>query len=231
MKGAHLRRSWSRRSFAVFIFGLCPFGLGIGILSANADVSRASVTSTTTFAPTTTTTQVMTTTTAAITRPKPTVVRRRAEIGTALSIARETTTTTTVTNEVPKTPLEIAQSQVGKTGPYAEGGFWCAKFVSFVAEKAEVPGWESSDSPAVLHTNAFNDGRLALAPDIGYLVFIDLTGQNNANDYISHVGIVESIDGDTIHTIEGNADDSGVVTRQQRQIGDGYVIDFAPFTA
>jgi hypothetical protein len=32
MKGAHLRRSWSRRSFALFVFGLCLFGLGIGIL-------------------------------------------------------------------------------------------------------------------------------------------------------------------------------------------------------
>ena len=36
---------------------------------------------------------------------------------------------TTTTTEAPKTPLEVALSQLGKTGPYAEGGFWCAKFV------------------------------------------------------------------------------------------------------
>ena len=48
---------------------------------------------------------------------------------------------------------------------------------------------------------------------------------------MSHVGIVESVDGQVIHTIEGNADGSGLVTRQTREIGDGYVIAFAPFEA
>jgi CHAP domain len=235
VRGAHYRiRNWSRLNFALFIFGLSLFGTGIGIMSANADVSRVSATTTTTFVPATTTTptttQITTTTTVDITRPKPTVVHRRAEIGTALSIARQTTTTTTST-EAPKTPLEVAQSQVGKTGPYAEGGFWCAKFASFAAEKAEVPQFEQSDSPARLYAVAKEQGRLTNTPQPGYLVFIDLTGQNNANDYISHVGIVEWVDGDVIHTIEGNADDSGVVTRQQRYIGDGFVIDFAPFSA
>jgi hypothetical protein len=41
--------------------------------------------------------------------------------------------------------------------------------------------------------------------------------------------VVESIEGTTIHTIEGNSDDSGLVKRVIREIGDGYVIDFAPF--
>jgi CHAP domain len=216
-------------AFLLFVFGLCLFGLGIGILSANADVSRVSAITTTTFASTTTTTQVMTTTTADITRPKPTVLHQRAQIGTALSIARETTTTTTT--ESPKTPLAVAQSQVGKTGPYAEGGFWCAKFASFLAAKAEVPQFEQSDSPARLYAVAEEQGRLTDAPQPGYMVFIDLTGQNFANEYVSHVGIVESVDGDVIQTVEGNADNSGLVTRQTRKIGDGYVIGFAPFSA
>jgi hypothetical protein len=59
-------------------------------------------------------------------------------------------------------------------------------------------------------------------------VFIDLTGKNNINDYITHVEIVESVEGTTIHMIGGNADDSGLVTRQTRELGDAYVIDFAP---
>lgn len=62
-------------------------------------------------------------------------------------------------------------------------------------------------------------------------MFIDLLGQNNANDYITHVGIVGTVNGDTLHTIEGNADGSGLVTRQVRELGDGYAIDFAPFEA
>jgi hypothetical protein len=139
--------------------------------------------------------------------------------------------TTTSTTQASRTPLEVAQSQVGKTGPYADGGFWCASFVSYVAEQAQVAGWKSNDSPAYLHTDAINDGRITRTAQPGYLVFIDLMGQVNANEYISHVGIVESVEGDMIHTIEGNADDSGLVTRQTRQLGDGFVIDFAPFEA
>jgi surface antigen len=227
MKGAHYRvRNMSRLQRALFVFGLCLFGLGIGIVSANTDLGRVSATTTTSLVPTTT--QITTTTTTAdITRPKPTVLHQRAEIGTALSIARATTTTTMT--EASKTPLEVAQSQAGKTGPYADGGFWCAKFASFVAAKAEVPQFEASDSPARLYAVAKKQGRLTDAPQPGYLVFIDLTGENFANQYVSHVGIVESVDGQVIHTIEGNADGSGLVTRQTREIGDGYVIAFAPF--
>ena len=231
MRGAHYRvRHMSRLHLALFVFGLCLFGLGIGIVSTNGDVSRVSAITTTTFVPTTTTTQLTTTTTTSdITRPKPTVVHQRAEIGTALSSARETTTTTTT--ESPKTPLEVAQSQVGKTGPYADGGFWCAMFQSWLAEQANVEDFEQSDSPARLYAVAKEQGRLTDAPQTGYLVFIDLTGENFANQYVSHVGIVESVDGQVIHTIEGNADGSGLVTRQTREIGDGYVIAFAPFEA
>jgi hypothetical protein len=150
----------------------------------------------------------------------------RTVLTTAMSVPSSTTTTT----QAPKTSLEIAQAEVGKTGPYTDGGFWCAKFASYVAEQAKVEGWQSSDSPARLHTIAKEDGRLTDTPLPGYLVFIDLTGQNNANEYITHVGIVESVEGTVIHTIEGNADNSGLVTRQTREIGDGYVIDFAPFS-
>jgi hypothetical protein len=46
------------------------------------------------------------------------------------------------------------------------------------------------------------------------------------------VGIVESIDGDALTTIEGNASPTpDVVTRQTRQLGDGYVLGFASFEA
>jgi hypothetical protein len=55
-------------------------------------------------------------------------------------------------------------------------------------------------------------------------------GQGNPNDYMTHVGIVKSVNGDQIATIEGNADpDSSVVTRHTRTLGDGFIIDFASF--
>lgn len=133
--------------------------------------------------------------------------------------------------EAPKTVLQVAQGEVGKTGPYAEGGFWCAKFISYIAEQAGVPGWVSNDSPARLRALARESGRLHDTPAIGDMVFVDLAGQNGVTDYASHVGIVESVDGNVIHTIEGNASkDSDVVMRMTRQLGDGYVMDFAAFT-
>jgi hypothetical protein len=237
MKGAHYRvRNMSRAHFTLFVFAICLsiFGLGLGILAADAEVGRVSAITTSTFVPTTTTTQVTRTT--AIPAEKHRLLRvdpqkneglaSTTQIGTALSIVREPTTTTP---EPPKTPLEVAQAEVGTTGPYADGGFWCAKFQSWLAEQAKVEGFEQSDSPARLYAVAKEQGRLTDTPQPGYLVFIDLTGQNNANDYISHVGIVESVDGEVIHTIEGNADKSGLVTRQTRRIGDGFVVDFASF--
>jgi hypothetical protein len=55
---------------------------------------------------------------------------------------------TTTTPAAPKTPLEIAQSQVGRTGSYADGGFWCARWASWVAQEAQVPGFIPRDGPS-----------------------------------------------------------------------------------
>jgi hypothetical protein len=244
MRGAHLRPSAWRYYLegAIFVLALCLFGAGLVLgVEALHDKRAESITSasSTTTIPMILGDPVVATTMATTPAENPrlltagsqkrTVSVPTTQIGTALSIVRESTTTTTV--RVPKTPLEVAQAEVGKAGSYADGGFWCAKFISWVAGQAHVGGFEQSDSPARLYAVAKEEGRLTDTPQPGYLVFIDLTGESFANEYVSHVGIVESVDGDTIRTIEGNADDSGVVTRQQRQIGDGYVIDFAPFTA
>jgi CHAP domain len=215
---------------ATFILGMSLFGLGISIMSSSEATPAPSLLTAQPIPPepstTTTLVEPVTSTSIAVTSQPKRVTSHSVQIGTAVSIVRQSTTTTT---ESPKTPLEIAQSQVGKTGPYAEAGFWCAKFVSYVAEQAKVEGFEPSDSPARLHTIANDQGRLTDTPLPGYLVFIDLEGENDVNDYITHVGIVESVDGNTVRTIEGNADGSGLVTRQTREIGDGGVIDFAPF--
>jgi hypothetical protein len=223
--------------FAIGLLGLAICGLGIGLVTADvlektpAEVGPQQPTTTTTLLyssviePETTTTvePTTTTTTPLVPRKAPPAFKY-----TVASVASPSSTTTTTT-EAPKTPLEIAQGEVGKTGPYAEGGFWCARLISWIGEQAKVEGWQSNDSPARLHTIAKEQERLTDTPLPGYLVFIDLTGQNNANDYISHVEILESVEGTTLHTIAGNADNSGLVTRQIREISDGYVIDFAPF--
>jgi hypothetical protein len=95
--------------------------------------------------------------------------------------------------------------------------------------QAKIENFEQSDSPARLHKIAMDEGRIVADPYPGVLVFIDLTGQNFANQYISHVGIVESVNGDEFVSIEGNTDNSGLVTRQTRRVGDGFVIAFAEF--
>jgi CHAP domain len=242
MKALHRRRApyRPRLEFAIGLLGLAVCGLGIGLVTADV-LEEREVRISTQHSPTTTTTMVInssviepeTTTTVApttTTAPRP-VGRVPAPALKKIAVSVPAPSSTTTTTEVPKTPLEIAQSQVGKTGLYADGGFWCARLQSWIAEQAGLTEFRQDDSPARLHTYAVSDGRITDTPQPGYLVFIDLTGKHYENEYISHVGIVESVEDDVIHTIEGNTDNSGLVTRQTRKIGDGYVIDFAPFTS
>ena len=121
----------------------------------------------------------------------------------------------TSTTNAPRTPLQVAQAEVGMTGPCAEGGFYCAKFASWVAEQAHVAGFISRDGPAALYGDAVADGRFTDKPAVGYMVFIDLFGPGGiGHGQVTHVGIVESIDGDAVNIIQGNGDpDPSVVTR------------------
>jgi hypothetical protein len=193
-----------RLELAIGFLGMAIGGLGIGLVTADViENHRAAVvpqepTTTTTMInssviePETTTTLAPTTTTmprlAGRGTPAP-VIKNVAAAAPALSSPTSTTNPLT-------TALRIAQAEVGKTGPYAEGGFFCAKFISWIAEQAKIEGWQSSDSPARLHKLAMDEGRIVAEPYPGVMVFIDLTGQNFANQYISHVGIVESVNGD-----------------------------------
>lgn len=138
---------------------------------------------------------------------------------------------TTTTTEAPKTPLEVALSQLGQTGAYAEGGFWCAKFVSWTAEQAHVEGFVSRDGPSALYSDAVRDGRFTQIPSVGDMVFIDLFGPDGVgHGQVTHVGIVETISGDEITVIQGNGKpDPSVITRTAYELGDGYIVGFAPF--
>jgi CHAP domain len=240
MKGAHLRRRFSLSDYCLMALAACLFIIGAWHMAVDANpdgrVSSLTVKNTTTttalinssaIEPETTTTVEPTTTTTAPSAPRK---APRVSKNAVASVALPSSTTTTT--ESPKTPLEVAQSQVGKTGSYADDGFWCAKFVSWTAELAKIENWESSDSPARLYQLAKDDGRLISEPYPGVMVFIDLTGRNFANQYISHVGIVESVNGDELVIIQGNGNpDPSVVTRKTYKIGDGFVIGFAEFEA
>ena len=204
MRGAHVRPSPWRHYLegGIFVLALCLFGAGLVLgVEALHDKRAESITpATPTTIPMILGDPVVATTTTL--PPNPVEIGKRLVIQRMSATSTTLAPTTTTTTEAPKTPLEVAQSQVGKTGSYADGGFWCARFVSYVAEQIHVEGFEQSDSPARLYAVAKEQGRLTDTPQPGYLVFIDLTGQNFANQYVSHVGIVESVDGATVQTIE-----------------------------
>jgi hypothetical protein len=241
MKGAHYRPwNWSRPNLIMFVVALCVsvVGLVLGLEALHDKRAESIIPPTSSVAPDLALHGEESLGVANVSAQEPrtsaTAYRPRAEIGTAVSIVPTTTTSTSTSTTVPlsvtERVLQVARGEVGKTGPYAEGGFWCASFASFVAAKAEVPQFEGSDSPARLYATAVEDGRITDTPEPGYLVFIDLTGENFANEYVSHVGIVEFVDGETFTIIQGNGEpDPSVVTRTTYRVGDGYVVAFAPF--
>lgn len=170
-----------------------------------------------------------------------TAAPRRVEIGTAISIVRHATTTTQRVTTTTTTPssvsegvLAVARAEVGKSGPYADGSFFCAKFGSYVGRQAKVPGFVYRDGPAALYADAVSDGRITANPRPGDLAFIDLFGPDGiGHGQATHVGIVESVDGNDLTVLQGNGQpDPSVVTRtSQYRIGDGYVKAFARFGA
>jgi cell wall-associated NlpC family hydrolase len=115
--------------------------------------------------------------------------------------------------------VEVAASQVGNVGgqPYWSWyGFgsrveWCATFVSWCAnecgyiETGIIPKFAACQTQGIPW---FKDrGQWAergYAPQPGDIIFFDW-GRDGVSD---HVGIVESCDGTTVHTIEGNSGDA-----------------------
>jgi hypothetical protein len=228
-----------RVEFVIGLLGLAICGLGIGLVTA--DVLEKPAVRISTEEPTTTTTMINssvivpeTTTTiepASTTVPGP-VGRVPAPVIKKAAAMVANPSSTTTTTESPETPLEVAMSQLGKTGPYAEGGFWCAKFVRWTAEQAHVEGFISRDGPSALYADAVRDGRFTQIPSVGDIVFIDLFGPDEmGHGQVTHVGIVETINGDEIQIVQGNGKpDPTVITRTTYELGDGYIVGFAPFT-
>ncbi|MGH9000999.1 MAG: CHAP domain-containing protein [Acidimicrobiia bacterium] len=113
--------------------------------------------------------------------------------------------------------LELARGEVG--GPearytvewgWANHGFWCARFVSWLAAHAGID--VRTDSPARLQHLT----EPVAEPRPGDLVFVNLTPAQTPGQ-TTHVAVVESVHTDgTVATIEGNGPDEAVVARSMR---------------
>jgi len=233
MKGTHLRRARRPRlKLAIGLLGLAICGLGIGLVAADvlektpADVRPQEPTTTTminssVIEPGTTTTVEPTTTT--MPRPAGRVPAPVLKKAAATVLPPSSTTTTT---EAPKTPLEIAQSQVGKTGPYAEGGWWCWKLINYVFQG--VPGYTPTTGPNDLLWRVRANGTFTASPEPGMVALLQLDPAHEGPGSASHVGLVETVQGGTVTTLERNPLSGGddVVVRQTRSLTDPSIVGF-----
>jgi CHAP domain len=139
--------------------------------------------------------------------------------------------------------LEVAKKELGyreKTGGYTkygdwygktyEGGDgyystapWCDMFLTWAAAKLDVQDQVGEFASTIDHAEWFKKhDAWGTKPEPGALVFFSWSGSKDI-DSISHVGLVESVKGTKLHTIEANTD--GVyLKRQTRDVGDvvGY---------
>ena len=116
------------------------------------------------------------------------------------------------------TMIEIAATQIGNIGgqPYWSWyGFgsreaWCACFVSWVADQCGyidagiIPRFALCDTGITWFKTRSQWQYRTYTPAPGDLIFFDWNG----NEISDHVGIVEYVEGTTVHTIEGNTSNS-----------------------
>ncbi|HBI7177710.1 TPA: lysozyme family protein [Listeria monocytogenes] len=99
---------------------------------------------------------------------------------------------------------------------------WCATFVSYIGEKANVKIERFAYCPTGINTFKTKNQWLEKnnLPTSGNIIFFDWDG-----DQISdHVGIVEKVDSDTIYTIEGNSGD--ILTKRAYQKNSSYIMGY-----
>jgi len=90
--------------------------------------------------------------------------------------------------------------------PYFATAAWCDMFLAWAAHKAGVAEWAGQFAYTPFHAAWFKQqGAWGADPQPGAIVFFDWGGSKSL-DAIDHVGIVEKVEGNRIHTIEGNAD-------------------------
>ncbi|MDH2425235.1 CHAP domain-containing protein [Sphaerisporangium sp. TRM90804] len=102
---------------------------------------------------------------------------------------------------------------------------WCDMFLSWAAHKLGYESWFGQFAYTVDHAKWFiSRDAWGTDPEPGAVVFFDWGG-GHAVDGIDHVGMVVSVDGDDVHTIEGNVDGQYVrekVRDDSTIVGYGY---------
>ncbi|WP_344579837.1 CHAP domain-containing protein [Nonomuraea roseoviolacea] len=83
---------------------------------------------------------------------------------------------------------------------------WCDMFIAWAADRAGITDYVGSFAWTPSHAAWFiKQGAWSSKPEPGALVFFDWKGGKSYQG-IDHVGIVESVSGGRIHTIEANVD-------------------------
>ncbi|MEV5573824.1 CHAP domain-containing protein [Spirillospora sp. NPDC052269] len=101
---------------------------------------------------------------------------------------------------------------------------WCDMFLAWAARQAGVTQQAGQFASTIEHAKWFQkQGAFGHTPEAGALVFYDWSRSGDV-DQIDHVGLVESVDGDCLHTIEGNTD-GGQLIRHTR-CDDGVVVGY-----
>ncbi|MCO6005006.1 CHAP domain-containing protein [Actinoallomurus purpureus] len=109
-------------------------------------------------------------------------------------------------------------------GSYYKDAPWCDMFLAWAADKAGVEDWTGQFASTPDHAKWFKKhdawGHKA---EPGAIVFFSWSGGKGVGD-IEHVGIVERVDGHTLHTIEANHNNALLrATRDISQVvGFGY---------
>lgn len=139
--------------------------------------------------------------------------------------------------------LEVAKSQLGyhekasgytkygdwygkhvDTGSYYKTAPWCDMFLAWAADQAGVEDWTGEFASTPDHAKWFQKHHAwGHTPEPGAIVFFSWSGGHGIGD-IEHVGIVEKVDGHTLHTIEANHNNMlGRAVRDTGQVvGYGY---------
>ena len=109
-----------------------------------------------------------------------------------------------------------------RLGGFGSGFAWCAMFISACAQKAGIAGKVIEKQTAagwlqestVLHCGGtwidgpYINGGNAVTPIPGDIISFSYEKRYSGHGHASHVGIVEYVDGNRVHTIEGNTSDS-----------------------
>ncbi len=112
---------------------------------------------------------------------------------------------------------------VGKDASFKDAP-WCDMFLAWAADKAGVQDWAGEFASTPDHASWFQKHHAwGQHPEPGAIVFFSWNGGKHVGD-IEHVGIVESVHGHTLHTIEANHNNHlGRATRDVSQVvGYGY---------